>query len=153
SLGNFQVLLHRSSIEAVLALGMLLVIVSGGIDLSVGSVVALAAVATIQAYTLVYAGTVDFGGPRAVFSGGDGPWRGTQSVPVASVAAVAAGLLAGGLCGLCNGLMVTRLRIAPFVATLGMLSVARGLAYWLAGRRPITLSAGAPPGWVRLLQT
>jgi ribose/xylose/arabinose/galactoside ABC-type transport system permease subunit len=153
SLGNFQVLMHANSVAAVLALGMLIVIVSGGIDLSVGSVVALVTVVTMQAYSLVYAGTVDHAGIHHLFRSGTEPWRGTQSVLLASLAAVAAGVLAGGLCGLCNGLMVTRLRIAPFVATLGMLSVARGLALWAAGRHRITFSSAAQPEWVTLLQT
>jgi ribose/xylose/arabinose/galactoside ABC-type transport system permease subunit len=151
--GNFQVLLHSNSVAAVLALGMLLVIISGGIDLSVGSVVALVTVVTMQAYQLIYDGMLDLGsGPQPVALGG-GTWAGTQSVALASLAAVAAGMLAGGLCGLCNGLLVTRLRIAPFVATLGMLSVARGLALWVSGRHPITFSGAAHPGWVTRLQT
>jgi ribose/xylose/arabinose/galactoside ABC-type transport system permease subunit len=153
SLGNFQQLAHENSVEAVLALGMLMVIVSGGIDLSVGSVVALVTVVTIQAYTLVYAGTIDMGGVRPLFFSGDEPWHGTQSVLAASLAAVAAGVLTGGLCGLCNGLLITRLRIAPFVATLGMLSVARGLAYWAAGRHRIALGSATQPAWVTGLQT
>jgi ribose/xylose/arabinose/galactoside ABC-type transport system permease subunit len=147
--GNVQVLLHGNSVAAVLGLGMLLVIISGGIDLSVGSVVALVTVVTMQTYRLVYEGVLDFAsGPQQVAPGG-----GTQSVALASLAAVAAGVLAGGLCGLCNGLMVTRLRIAPFVATLGMLSVARGLALWAAGRHPITFSGATQPAWVTRLQT
>ncbi len=152
SLGNFQQLAHENSVEAVLALGMLAIIVSGGIDLSVGSVVALVTVITIQVYTLVYAGTIDLEGVRYLFNADGEPWRGTQSVLAASLAAVAAGVLTGGLCGLCNGLMITRLRIAPFVATLGMLSVARGLAYWAAGRHRIALGSGTQPDWVTRLQ-
>jgi ribose/xylose/arabinose/galactoside ABC-type transport system permease subunit len=152
SLGNLQQVAHENSVAAVLALGMLVVIVSGGIDLSVGSVVALVTVITMQAYTLVYAGTIDYGGVHHLF-GGVEPWRGTESVLLASLAAVAAGLVAGGVCGVCNGLMVTRLRIAPFVATLGMLSVARGLALWAAGRHRITFSTAAQPAWVTHLQT
>jgi ribose/xylose/arabinose/galactoside ABC-type transport system permease subunit len=150
SLGNLQSLLHINSVAAVLALGMLLVIVSGGIDLSVGSVVALVSVVTMQTYQVVYGGAADFGsGYRPVIES----WGGTQSAALASLAAVAAGVLAGGLCGLCNGLMITRLRIAPFVATLGMLSVARGVALWLAGRRPITFTGASQPAWVTRLQT
>jgi ribose transport system permease protein len=51
------------------------------------------------------------------------------------------------VCGLGNGLMITRLRVTPFVATLGMMSVARGLAVWLAGRTRISFR-GPRPGWV-----
>ncbi len=60
------------------------------------------------------------------------------------------GILVGGLCGLCNGLVITRLKVAPFVATLGMLSVARGLAVWLAGRTRVSFR-GPRPGWVDAL--
>src|SRR5262249_35701943 len=65
---------------------------------------------------------------------------------LASLAAVGAGLGVGTLAGLVNGLVITRLRVTPFVATLGMLSIARGLAVWLAGRKTIPFP-GAPPGW------
>jgi ribose transport system permease protein len=93
-------------------------------------VVALAAVATVLAYQLVL--------------------RLTGSAELAGVGAVAAGVGAGGLCGLANGLAVSYLRLAPFVVTLGMMSIARGLAYWLSGRTKITL--GEPPDWVNALQ-
>jgi len=66
------------------------------------------------------------------------------------VAAVGAGVGVGGLAGLVNGLTITRLRVTPFVATLGMLSIARGLAVWLAARRTIPFP-GARPGWVDAL--
>lgn len=127
TLPNLQVLLHRSSIPAAVALGMLVVVVSGGIDLSVGSVVALVTVTAMQVYNLLEA-------------------RGAGTA-ASSLAATAAGVGVGGLCGLVNGLAVTGLRVTPFVATLGMLSVARGAAFWLAGRTQITFR-GARPGWV-----
>jgi ribose/xylose/arabinose/galactoside ABC-type transport system permease subunit len=129
SLGNLQVLLHTNSVSAVAALGMLAVIISGGIDLSVGSVVALVTVVTMQTY-------------RAL--------EGSRVQTVASLVAVAAGVGAGGLAGLVNGLTITRLRVTPFVATLGMLSVARGLAVWLSGRQTISFP-GARPAWVDAL--
>jgi ribose/xylose/arabinose/galactoside ABC-type transport system permease subunit len=96
------------------------------------------------AYRLVYAG------PAAVpLLGGDGwSWQGTRSVELASAAALLAGLATGGLCGLANGWIITGLRLPPFVATLGMMSVARGLAYWLAEGRPLTFPSGGRPGWV-----
>ena len=130
TLDNLQLLLNGNAIQMVVVLGALFVIVSGGIDLSVGSVVALAAVATVLAYQTVL--------------------RLTGSVGLASAAAVAAGVGAGGLCGLANGLTISYLRLAPFVVTLGMMSIARGLAYWLSGRTKITL--GEPPDWVNALQ-
>jgi len=128
---NLQVLVHEGTIPAVLALGMLLVIVSGGIDLSVGSVVALVTVVTMQVYRHLYAQT--------------------GSMSTASLLAVPAGIAVGGACGLANGLIITRLRLAPFVATLGMLGIARGLAVWLSGRQLLTFPRDARPGWVDAL--
>lgn len=129
SLRNLQVLLHNSSVTAVIALGMLVIIISGGIDLSVGSVVALVTVVTMQVYRQLEA---------------------AHGASLASLAAVSAGIGVGGLVGLVNGLAITGLRVTPFVATLGMLSIARGLAYWLSGRKTISFP-GARPGWVDAL--
>jgi ribose/xylose/arabinose/galactoside ABC-type transport system permease subunit len=130
SLGNLQVLVQEGTIPAVVALGALLVIVSGGIDLSVGSVIALVTVVTMQVYRSLYHG------PESVFA--------------ASLVAIPAGVLIGGACGLVNGLIITRLRVAPFVATLGMLGIARGLAVWLAGRKLLAFP-GERPEWVKAL--
>jgi ribose transport system permease protein len=131
SLRNLQVLVQEGTIPAVVALGMLLVIVSGGIDLSVGSVIALVTVVTMQVYRLMFLRT--------------------GSIALASFLAVPAGIGVGGMCGLANGLIITRLRLPPFVATLGMLGIARGLAVWLAGRQLITFPRDARPGWVDAL--
>lgn len=152
SLENIQVLLHKNSIPAVAALGMLLIILSGGIDLSVGSVVALVTVVAMQTYRLVYDGpeaTLPDGLVEAL-AGRELLWAGTRSAWLASLTAIPAGLVVGTLAGVCNGLVITRLHVAPFVATLGMLSVARGLAVWLAGRKRISFSS-ARPGWVDAL--
>ncbi len=132
SLSNLQGLLHQCSVPAVIALGMLLIIISGGIDLSVGSVVALVTVVAMQLYRLIL--------------------ERTEAVELASLTAVLAGIAVGGLCGLLNGLTITWLRVSPFVATLGMLSMARGLAFWLSGRTQVSFP-GVRPGWVIALQT
>src|SRR5205814_1888289 len=66
--------------------------------------------------------------------------------------AILAGVAVGGSCGAVNGLAVTRLRVSPFVATLGMMSVARGVAYWLSERTQLPFP-GERPAWVRALQT
>ncbi len=131
SLRNLQVLVQEGTIPAVVALGMLLVIVSGGIDLSVGSVIALVTVVTMQVYRMMFLQT--------------------GSIPLASLLAIPAGIGVGGACGLANGLIITQLRLPPFVATLGMLGIARGLAVWLAGRQLITFPRDARPGWVDAL--
>ncbi len=128
SLRNLQVLVHEGTIPAVVALGALLVIISGGIDLSVGSVAALVTVVAMQVYRGLYEP--------------DG------SILLPSWAAVVCGVAAGGLCGLVNGLVITGLKVPPFVASLGMLSIARGLAVWLSDRRTIPFP-GPDPGWVQ----
>jgi ribose transport system permease protein len=130
-LRNAQIIAQEATIPAVVALGALLVIVSGGIDLSVGSVVALVSVVTMQVYRHLYLGP--------------------ESMALASGVAVTAGVLSGGVCGLVNGLVITRLRLPPFVATLGMFSVARGLAVWFAGRQLLAFQGDSRPGWVDTL--
>jgi ribose transport system permease protein len=131
SLGNLEVLLHEGTVPAIVGLGMLLVLISGGIDLSVGAVVALVTVVTMRVYSAMYA------------EGG--------ATPQASIAAAAAGVAVGGACGLANGLLVTRLKLPPFVATLGMFGIARGLAVWLAERTTLAFPPGGTPSWVESL--
>jgi ribose transport system permease protein len=130
-LSNIQVLVHGHTYIGVAALGMLLIIISGGIDLSTGSVVALATVTTMQTYRALYAES--------------------GSATMASLAAVPAGIAVGGVCGLINGLTITRLKVTPFVATLGMWGIARGAALWLAGRQTLNFPRGGRPGWVDML--
>ena len=110
SVSNLLNVMEQTSINAVIAVGMTFVILSGGIDLSVGSVLALAGV--------VLASALRAGGP----------------VPVA----IAAGLCAGAACGLLNGLLITRGRLPAFIATLGMMSIARGTALVFTEGRPIS---------------
>jgi ribose transport system permease protein len=113
------VVLAQTVIVAVGAIGMTLVIVSGGIDLSVGSVVALTGV--------ICALGLREGWPPAL------------SVLVA--------VLSGALVGLVNALAITRLRVVPFIATLGTLGIARGVAKWLARESTVD----SPAGWVNEL--
>jgi ribose transport system permease protein len=119
SANNLRVVLAQTVIVAIGALGMTLVIVGGGIDLSVGSTIALTGVLCALALR-------------------DG---------VAPGLAVLAAVLLGGLVGLLNALAITRLRVVPFIATLGMLGVARGAAKWLARQTVVE----APPSWVNEL--
>jgi len=121
TISNLLNVLEQTSINAVIAVGMTFVIISGGIDLSVGSIVALSGVVLGSAL-------------RA-------------DVPIA--AAIGAALAVGVACGLANGLMITQGRLAPFIATLGMMSVARGAALLWAEGRPIS---GFDAGY-RLLAT
>jgi ribose transport system permease protein len=110
SVSNLRNVLEQTTINAVVAVGMTFVVISGGIDLSVGSVVAFSGV--------LLASALAAGAP----------------VPVA----IAAGLAASALCGLANGLLVTRGRLPPFIATLGMMSVARGAALVFTEGRPVS---------------
>lgn len=110
TVSNLLNVMEQTSINAVIAVGMTFVILSGGIDLSVGSLVALSGV--------VMASALQAGVP----------------IPVA----VLAGLLAGALCGLVNGSLVTLGRLPPFIATLGMMSVARGAALLFTEGRPVS---------------
>ena len=100
----FNVLEGMSTI-GIMAVGTTIVLIAGGLDLSVGSVLAVGAVLTARLMTY----------------DGLNPWL-----------AVAVGLAAGGALGLVNGVLVTKARIVPFIATLGTLSIARGLAFLLA---------------------
>jgi inositol transport system permease protein len=106
---------------AILAVGLTVVIISTGIDLSVGSILALAAVV---ATSLAQAP----GATNQMYPG--------LSLPVA--APFAAGLLVGAACGLVNGLLIAGFRIPPFIATLGMMTAARGLALIYSDGRPIS---------------
>ena len=98
--GNITNLMKQVSIVAILAAGQAIVIISGGIDLSVGSVLALSAI-TIG-------------------------WLIQQGVD--PIIATLGGLVIGTLAGFVNGIVITKGKIPPFIATLGMLGIARGLA-------------------------
>lgn len=110
SVNNGLTVLLQTAVIGLLGLGMTLVIITGGIDLSVGSVLALSGTITGM---LVKTG-----------------------VPV--VPAMFVGVFTGALCGLFNGFVITKMRITPFVATLGMMLIARGIALQLTGAAPIS---------------
>jgi len=114
---NLTNLTRQAAINGILAGGMTLVILSGGIDLSIGSLVAVAGV-------LVGISQVNWGWANQGWNG----------------ALMSLGLAAGAglLAGLLNGLLVAWLRIAPFVITLGMMVIARGLAMILSGGSSIS---------------
>jgi len=116
---NLRIVLAQTVIVALGAIGMTLIIVSRGIDLSVGSVIALTSVVTALMLRAGYPPTM----------------------------AVLAGVFVGGLVGLVNGLVITGLRVVPFIATLGMLGIARGVAKWIAGQQTVNV----PQTWVNEL--
>jgi ribose transport system permease protein len=119
-------ILRQISVNLCLSIGMTLIILSGGIDLSVGAILALSGA--------VAAGVLKNGIAIAQFD---------VLLEFTVFGAVVAGLLVGLLLGWFNGLMITRFQLPPFVATLGMFSIARGLTMLWTGGFPITgLGAG-----------
>jgi ribose transport system permease protein len=116
SAGNMETIARQTAIVGIAAVGMTMVIIAGGIDLSVGSIIALV--------TVVIAAGLQSG----------------QSPLVAALG----GIIAGALCGLLNGLLITRLRVVPFIVTLGTLLVMRGAAKGLAHEQKID----APLTWL-----
>ncbi|WP_241557972.1 ABC transporter permease [Falsirhodobacter deserti] len=119
SVNNGLTILLQTSVIGLLGIGLTLVIITGGIDLSVGSVLALSGVVSAMS---VKAG-----------------------LPV--MPAMCVGIIAGAACGAFNGVVITRLRIPPFVATLGMMLIARGVALQLTGAAPIS-QLGEGFGWL-----
>jgi ribose/xylose/arabinose/galactoside ABC-type transport system permease subunit len=118
SRANLTTILLHVSINAVLALGMTYVIITAGIDLSVGSIVGLAGV--LAAATLTDAGLVRTLGPGA-----------------AAVTAALVGLAVGAALGFLNGALIAGLRVAPFIVTLATMTVGRGLARLFTGGVPV----------------
>ena len=109
NLDNFQIMLVQTAVVGTAAVGMTLVIVSGGIDLSVGSVIALC---TVVIGLLVKAG-------------------------IPPVFAALGGIACAAACGLLSGTLITRLKLMPFIVTLGMMGALRGIAKGMANQKPV----------------
>lgn len=116
SLENARMVLTQTVVVAIAALGMTLIIVSGGIDLSVGSGVALTGVLTAT-------------------------WLGAGWPPAL---AVAVGMAAGGAVGMVNGGLIAGCRMMPFIVTLGTMGVCRGLAKWVANNQVVNVPEKSP---------
>jgi ribose transport system permease protein len=110
TVSNLLNIAEQTAIIAIIAAGMTFVIITAGIDLSVGSVLAISGV--------VMASLLQTGVPAPI--------------------AITAGIIIGFLCGVLNGLLITLGRLPPFIATLGMMSVARGAALLFTEGRPIS---------------
>jgi len=106
---NISSVIRQTAVINIMALGMTLVIVSGGIDLSVGSMMAFSGV--VGTMTMVATGSVELG--------------------------ILTGMVAGTSWGAANGLMIYRLRIPPFIVTLGTLGIIRGLTLVISGGLPV----------------
>ncbi len=107
---NMIAILQATSVNGVLAVAATLVIITGGIDLSVG---------TLMTFCAVIAGVVltNLGLP----------------LPIGVIAAIGA----GAFCGLCSGTFIAKMKIPPFIATLGMMLILKGLSLVISGTRPI----------------
>ncbi len=112
---NFTNILLQASVMWVIAIGMTYVIITGGFDLSVGSVVAI--------------------------SGSVAAWVMLQTNVVLGVAA---GISVGAMVGFFNGTVITRLKVSPFVATLGAMVIVRGMALLITDGRPVVGENGLP---------
>ncbi|MDH0342716.1 ABC transporter permease [Chromobacterium haemolyticum] len=110
TMGNLLNVMRQVSINALIAFGMTLVILLGGIDLSVGSILALSSVLTAM---LLQAG-------------------------VDPLLATLLGILSGALMGCCNGLVISKGKVAPFIATLASMTILRGLSLVASNGSPIT---------------
>src|SRR5438876_12149165 len=120
NLSNFVLILKYSALYGIAAIGAAMVIISGGVDLAPGAVMALAGVVTGQLF---------------VVQG--------YSLPVGVTAGMLAGLLSGILCAL----IVVFVSLPPFIATLGVMGIARGIAFIITEGRFFDLSSRLPAGW------
>lgn len=125
---RLQIIILQVAIIGIIALGVTQVIITAGIDLSSGPLVAATAMIAMSfAQTELVNG---FPNPKALF----GVWAMDLSV----VIPVGVGLAFGAFIGIVNGLFIAYLRIPPFIATLGMFLICRGVALWWSGGNPIS---------------
>jgi ribose/xylose/arabinose/galactoside ABC-type transport system permease subunit len=120
SMANLSNVLRRSSVNAIIGVGMTAIIISGGIDLSSGSMLALAGMA---------------GAWVMLKLGGDNP-----TLPQMLIGTLA-GTVAGGAGGLLNGLAITQLKLPPFIVTLGTMSAFRGISFVMNDGEPYNVPA------------
>lgn len=118
---NWRTIGVQTVIVGTAALGMTLIMIAGGIDLSVGSAVALVTVAIASA-------SRDLGVPLPL--------------------ALAGGVILGGICGLVNGGLIAGLGVVPFIITLGTLKMYRGLAKWLSASTAVYVAEADKPRWM-----
>ena len=114
TISNINGILIATAVNGILALGVTFVIITGGIDLSIGTVMTLSAVMTGVFIT---------------------DWK--LPIPLG----IMAGLLTGTLAGFVNGTVIARMKVPPFIATLGMLNVAKGLSLIISNLKPIYFDA------------
>ena len=126
---NLVDVLCRSSVNGIMAAGMTYIIITGGIDLSVGSMLALCGM--VGSVSMLF------------FSGGSWEEISTGSLHLGFLAMFAGTLVSiavGAVCGFANGMLITRLKLAPFIVTLGTMSIFRGISYIMNAGKPFAVS-------------
>lgn len=142
---QLQLVAKQTAIVGVGALGMTVIIVSGGIDLSAGSIIALTSVfLAVLLRREVPACLEDY--PRAA-----AVWQMLFLDRLPIIVAVLMVLASGALAGAVNGVLVTRLRLVPFIVTLGTMLVFRGCAEWLADQKKVMVVGDHVPAWLTTL--
>jgi ribose/xylose/arabinose/galactoside ABC-type transport system permease subunit len=131
SVDNLRTIAVHTVIVGTAALGMTVIMIAGGIDLSVGSTVALVTVCMA-----LFMKKVDPILPESLRA-----WH--LTMPLAMVL----GVVLGGLCGAVNGALISGLRVVPFIITLGTYQAYRGLATWLASNSTIYVPGSMRPAW------
>ena len=125
---RIDVMILQVAVTGIIALGVTQVIISGGIDLSSGSIVGASAMIIMSfAQTQFVNGNPN---PKAIF----GPWA--MDLPV--IVPIVVGIICGLLAGVINGALIAYTRIPPFIATLGMMVSARGVSRWWSNGNPIS---------------
>lgn len=115
---NFLNVLRRSSVNGIIAVGMTAVIISAGIDLSVGSMMALSGM--VGAWIMIFIG-------------------GSNPEGMTLVVGTLVGIATGFVCGLLNGVLITKLNLPPFIVTLGTMSSFRGISYVMNAGKPYNI--------------
>ena len=126
---NLIIVLCRSSVNGIMAAGMTYIIITGGIDLSVGSMLAMCGM--IGSAAMLFFSTGSFASIAS-----------SDSIKLALMPMIGGTfvcILAGALCGFINGTLITRLKLAPFIVTLGTMSIFRGVSYIMNRAKPIDL--------------
>jgi ribose/xylose/arabinose/galactoside ABC-type transport system permease subunit len=128
---NWRTIAVQTVIVGIAALGMTIIMIAGGIDLSVGSTVALVTVCIAMVVKKVDPGLSDS----------------MREMKLVLPLALVLGITIGGLCGAINGGLIAGLRVVPFIVTLGTYTVYRGFATWLASSTTVYVPGNVKPWW------
>jgi ribose/xylose/arabinose/galactoside ABC-type transport system permease subunit len=131
TLDNWRTIAVQTVIVGIAALGMTIIMIAGGIDLSVGSTVALVTVCIAM-----FIKKVDPALPDSL-----------RDMKIVLPLALLLGITIGGLCGAINGALIAGLRVVPFIVTLGTYTVYRGLATWMASSTQVYVPGSVKPWW------